>query len=120
MKIFNYVFTAIFLSFAGLQYNDPDALLWIAIYLAMVAFCILASMQRYYLKFTLFLVIIYVGYAAILSPSLITWFQSSDRSLLFDDLAKMQFPFIEESRELLGLMICLVVVGLNYVLKKKL
>jgi hypothetical protein len=60
------------------------------------------------------LVIVYVSYAAILSPSLLVWWQSEDRGLLFDDLAKMQFPYIEETREILGLLICLGVLAINH------
>ncbi len=119
MKLFNYIFAIIFLGFAALQYNDPDLLVWISIYMAMVVFCILATRQYFSKIFTIILIIVYVGYSAILSPALIIWLQSSDRGLLFDDLAKMQFIYIEETREFLGLMICLAVIGINYLLKKK-
>ena len=52
----------------------------------------------------------YLVYMIILFPGALEWYQSSDRSLLFDDIAKMQYPFIEESREFLGLLICEVVL----------
>ncbi len=118
MKFFNYFFAIMFLGFAALQYNDPDPLVWISIYMAMVVFCVMASRQWHNKIFTLIIVIVYIGYAAILSPALVTWLKSEDRSLLFDDLAKMQFIYIEETREFLGLMICLFVIGLNYLFKK--
>jgi hypothetical protein len=114
MKIFNGSFAVVFLGFAALQYNDPDPLVWISIYMAMVAVCLLAFRKHYYTWITIALVFVYVGYAAILTPSLLVWWQSKDRGLLFDDLAKMQFPYIEETREFLGLLICLVVLAINH------
>jgi hypothetical protein len=32
---------------------------------------------------------------------------------LFDDVAKMQYPYIEEAREFLGLFICIAVLALQ-------
>ena len=117
MKIFNIVFAIIFLMFAAVQYNDPDPFLWILIYGLIMVFCALAATGRYYKKITIALMIDYVVYASILLPSCITWFQSEDRSLLFDDIAKMQYPYIEETRECLGLVICLIVLLINYIFK---
>jgi hypothetical protein len=119
MKIFNVFFAVLFLGFAGLQYNDPDPLLWISIYMAMFAVCLLAFKQRNYKILNVILALIYIGYAAILSPALLTWWRSEDRSLLFDDLAKMQFPYIEETREFFGLMICLGVLTINHIVFAK-
>jgi hypothetical protein len=114
MKIFNGFFAVAFLGFAALQYNDPDALLWIAIYMAMVVVCVLAVRNRHYKMLALILGLFYVGYSILLAPALLTWWQSGDRSLLFDDIAKMQYPYIEETREILGLVICLCVLAINY------
>jgi hypothetical protein len=114
MKVFNIVFAVLFSGFAALQYNDPDPLVWISIYMAMVTVCILAVRQQNYKIATIILAIVYIGYAAILSPAVVTWWQSDDRGLLFDDLAKMQFLYIEETREFLGLMICFGVLAINY------
>jgi hypothetical protein len=119
MKIFNGVFAFLFLGFAALQYNDPDPLVWISIYMAMVIVCLLAIRNRNYKVVTMALAVIYISYAAILSPALLTWWQSEDRGLLFDDLAKMQFPYIEETREFLGLMICLAVLAINHFVSAK-
>ncbi len=87
--------------------------------MAMVVVCLLAARHRNYRVLTLILAIAYIAYAAILSPALLTWWQSEDRGLLFDDLAKMQFSYIEETREFLGLMICLGVLAINSISKKK-
>jgi hypothetical protein len=117
MKIFNIVFVIIFLVFAAVQYNDPDPLLWIAIYGIMAILCGMAATGRYYKTIFIVLFIGYAVYAALLLPACIEWLQSEDRSLLFDDIAKMQFPYIEETREFLGLVICMVVLLIDYFLR---
>lgn len=107
-----------FLAFALVQINDPDPLLWILIYLAMTVLCTLAAFNKFYLKVMIALAIGYLVYMSILFPGALEWYQSSDRSLLFDDIAKMQYPFIEESREFLGLFICEAVLVI-YLLKAR-
>ena len=99
-----------FLAFTVVQFNDPDPLLWIAIYGAMMVLCAFAAFNQYYFKVMLVLAGGYLIYMIILFPGLLDWLHSSDRSLLFDDIAKMQYPFIEESREFLGLLICEMVL----------
>lgn len=99
-----------FLAFALVQINDPDPLLWILIYLAMTVICALAAVNKFYTKIMIALVVGYLVYMSILFPGAMDWYRSPDRSLLFDDIAKMQYPYIEESREFLGLFICEVVL----------
>jgi hypothetical protein len=71
---------------------------------------VMAFLKKYSNALMIVLELGYSFYAALLIPSAITWFESDDRSLLFDDIAKMQYPFIEETREFLGLIICLLVL----------
>ena len=111
MKIFNVILAIMFLGFALLQINDPDPAVWILIYGAMTVVCSMAAYKYYVRPVMLVQAIAYIIYAVILSPGVMDWFRSPDRSLLFDDLAKMQFPYIEEAREFLGLAICLTVLG---------
>ena len=107
MKIVKIFLALLFLLFALVQINDPDPLLWILIYGSMMAISIGAIWYKYPQKlmivmaagFLIMTVLYFDGFAA--------WLGSPDRSLLFDDLAKMQFPYIEEAREFLGLLICL-------------
>lgn len=109
-RIPHFLLALMFLAFAAVQYNDPDPLLWIVIYVAMVVLCTLAAFGIYPVKVMVVIAIAFIVYMVILFPGLVDWINSSDRSLLFDDLAKMQYPFIEESREFLGLLICIVVL----------
>lgn len=111
MKIVHAILALLFLSFTAVQYNDPDPFLWIAIYGSMTALCVLAFRGKFYPKLMMGLAAAFVIYAILLAPGVYDWWTSDDRSLLFDDLAKMQFPYIEEAREFLGLAICLAVIG---------
>jgi hypothetical protein len=110
MKILSCVFALMFLLFALVQINDPDPLLWVAIYGAMVAVSVMAFFNKYSKAFMIALAIGYCIYAALLFRSAITWLKSDDRSLLFDDIAKMRYPYVEETREFLGLVICMAVL----------
>lgn len=103
-----------FMVFAFVQVNDPDPILWILIYGAMAAVSVMAIFEFYIPKLMWGLAVGYLIYIIILFPGLVEWFNSEDRSLLFDDIAKMQFPYIEESREFLGLVICLLVLALYH------
>lgn len=110
MKIVKIFLAILFLLFVVVQFNDPDPLLWILVYGSMVVISVMSIFHRYptgvmivmAAGFLIMTVLYYDGFA--------TWFGSTDRGLLFDDLAKMQFPYIEEAREFLGLLICLGVL----------
>jgi hypothetical protein len=119
MKVFNAIFAIVFLSFTALQFNDPDPYLWAPIYGAMVAVCVMAFRGKVYKNFLLTLALFYVVYLVILAPSAWTLLSSNDRSLVFDDIAKMQNIYVEETREFLGLIICLAVLAVNYMARKK-
>ena len=114
MKVRMIIYMALalmFMAFAFVQLNDPDPILWIVIYGACAVVCVMAAFDYFIFRLLLAMAVVYVGVAATLFGSVIVWLRSADRALLFDDIAKMQYPYIEESREFLGLMICLAVVG---------
>jgi hypothetical protein len=110
MKILNLVLAVMFLAFAFLQINDPDPVLWILIYGIMAVVCVLAAFNLYYRIVLIVLLVAYVGFSLVYLPGVKEWLAQDDRSVLFDDLAKMEHLFIEESREFLGLMICAAVL----------
>ncbi len=114
MKIVSSIFGVMFLAFTFVQFNDPDPILWIAIYGAMLVVSIMAFFNRYIKMWMLGLGVAYLIYAALLFPSAMVWLKSEDRSLLFDDIAKMQYPYIEETREFLGLVICIAVLAFYF------
>jgi hypothetical protein len=108
-----------FLVFAFVQINDPDPILWILIYGSMAAVCILAAYRIYYRIALIVLLIGFVSYSLVFFEGVMEWFSQPDKSVLFDDVMKMQHPYIEESREFLGLMICIVVLIIHLILSRK-
>jgi hypothetical protein len=120
MKIFNIVFALIFLTFVYVQFNDPDPMLWILIYGSMVVMCGLAVVNLYPKRVYLVLLVLFVGFSMIYIPSVLVWMQQDDLTALFDEVAKMEHLYIEESREFLGLMICVVVLVVNFLQARRL
>jgi hypothetical protein len=119
MKIVNLLLTVMFLLFAFLQVNDPDPVLWILIYGSMAVICVLAAFG-YYSRIALSILMVgFIAYSIILLPGVNEWVQQDDRSVLFDDLAKMEHLYIEEAREFLGLMICVFVCIMQLVRSRK-
>jgi hypothetical protein len=110
MKVTNLILAAMFLLFAFVQINDPDPILWIAIYGAMAVVCIMAAFRFYIRPLLWVLLAAFIVYMVILWPGLNEWLQQENKGVLFDEGMKMQFLYIEESREFLGLLICVIVL----------
>ena len=113
MKVLNLLFAVVFIIFAFLQINDPDPVLWILIYGLMAVACILAAFGYYYPKVLAGILVLLLAYSFVYVEGVMEWFRSDEKSMLFDDLAKMQYPYIEESREFLGLFICIAVLAMH-------
>ncbi len=108
------------MSFVYVQFNDPDPILWIAIYGSMVVLCTMAAFNRYPKYAHITLLVLFVGYSLSYIPSVLVWLQQEDLTALFDEVAKMEHLYIEESREFLGLMICVFVLAFNFIRSRKL
>lgn len=110
MKAVNLLLAVMFLVFAFLQLNDPDPLIWILVYGSMAVVCVMAAFRNYKRWFMVALLVIFIAYSFVFLGGVMEWFRQPDRSVLFNDIAKMEHPYIEESREFLGLMICILVL----------
>lgn len=115
MKVLNLVLAVLFVVFAFVQINDPDPVLWILIYGLMAVACVLAAFKYYYTKVLLIVLVGYIAYSFVLFSGVLEWLRSENKTLLFDDIAKMQYPYIEESREFLGLFICIAVLIMHLI-----
>lgn len=111
MRIVNLLLAIMFIVFAFLQVNDPDPVIWILVYGIMAVVCILAAFNIYLRKFMLVVGAVYLLYSIYYFPGVREWLRQDDKSILFDNLAKMQFSYVEESREFLGLLICVIVLA---------
>ena len=120
MKSFNIFFCVIFILFAVVQYNDPDAYLWMPIYLYPALLCYLKFIQKpistiaYWAGFLVFGV--YAIYKMFDTNGIIDWVQFHNASNIASTM-KAEKPWIEESREFFGLVIILIVLGINYIKK---
>ena len=107
MKYLFAFLSLVLLSFVAVQYNDPDPHIWMPIY----------GIQNKYLLFLGYL-IFGTGFI-LLFPSFIDWITIEKGQNLMQrmDNSKM---YIEETRECLGLLICLIFISLVWIpLSKK-
>ncbi|MCW3109506.1 MAG: hypothetical protein JWQ09_4012, partial [Segetibacter sp.] len=112
MKVFNVLFIIIFVTFATLQYNDPDPYIWIPIYLYAAFLCFLAFNRKYYpvlyiVGLTVYF--LYAGYLFFDKTGVLNWAEEHDAENLVQTM-KATKPWIEETREFGGLFIVMVVL----------
>lgn len=95
-RILGIVLTLVFVAFAVVQYNDPDPIVWIAIYAAMAGMCAASCFKR-----LPYLVSLLPMLAAILG-AVALW---PDEFIGLDGKMDSR-PNVELARESLGLVIC--------------
>lgn len=116
MKIFNILFCILFLISAALQYNDADPYIWVPIYLYGAWICYMATKSRYLPWAYALGVIAYLGFAGyylIFKHGVLDWFQHHHTGDLVQSM-KADKPWIEETREVGGLLILLIVLAINW------
>lgn len=105
---------AAFLGFAWLQHNDPDPLLWIAIYGGACLVCAVAATGWLPWRVAGVSAILAAGASLPLLPSAVT----APPRLVFTDMA-MHASGVEEAREVLGLwIVAAVLAGIAEVLRR--
>lgn len=121
MTIFNLFFCVLFVVFAGLQYNDPDPYLWIPIYLYVAVLCWFAFKGKFYPKLYLFGAAVFAIYAAYLffsKDGMLDWMREHEAEDIAEEM-KATKPWIEATREVLGLLILIAVLLVDYFYSKK-
>ena len=121
MKIFNLLFCILFLIFAGLQYNDPDPYIWIPIYLYAAICCWMAARNQFFPKAYLFGILVYTAYALYLvftDDGVLDWVEKHNTENIAGSM-KATTPWIEDTREFFGLVILIVVLGMNWLYARK-
>lgn len=113
MKYFALLMIFVFALFAGLQYNDPDPVLWIPIYLTAVY----ASWQAYQGKSNSEMLIVLTLLA--LAGGINSWLQMTAWEGLNTEDLSMKSVNQELAREALGLWICAVVMVVYWLTSKK-
>ena len=103
MRLIPVSFSVILFVFASLQYNDPDAPLWIAVY------CIPALLLAIQ-SFKSLPIIVWLGMGA-LYLGILCFFSFYYRNMLFN---QQHDQFVEVYREFGGLCIILIFIGISY------
>ena len=97
----NYLFLVIFLLSAAVQYNDPDPLIWVAVYLAAGAMCLFSGREQQVNWLPPLLLLVSLGWIIALLPSIIG--QVSVAEVVAS--ISMKTREVEEAREIGGLLL---------------
>jgi hypothetical protein len=115
-RIFNLVFVGVFLLFAALQYNDPDPWLWVPIYGYASLVCFLYARGKrphFFAMLGMFGCLVYAAILLMKQNGVLSWATEHEAESLVQTM-KATKPWIENTREFGGLLIILLVLGLNY------
>ena len=114
--LINWLLFGVFLSFAWLQFNDSDPAIWVSIY-ALVGLLFGISNFKKVAKVWVLVLMLALGIFALFHvPHFIEWLKSPNKSELFGEMV-YEKPYIEGSREFMGLLIA--ILALVYLLKQK-
>ncbi len=110
MRIMNYLFAGAFFVMAGLQFNDPDPIYWVAVYGGTALIALGKGLGRY----SEFWAAIAIGgvvagliYAV---PGVLNFIDFGSLDELTGKMSASK-PYIESTREFAGLMIALIVLA---------
>jgi len=106
-----------FVLFAYWQFNDPDALMWVVIYLLVAGISAISIFKKLNRKILLFFLVFFFIYTASYTPYIAEWIQMGTPNIA--DEMKATAPYIERTREFFGLLICLGVVIYHYISSNK-
>ncbi len=112
MKTANLLLAGLFIFFAALQYNDPDPLVWIAIYGLVALVCLRAAFERHSILLILAALAICAVELVATFPGFMEWINLGMPNIA--ETMQAEKPYIEAAREMLGLALCFAVLGYQY------
>lgn len=121
MKAFNLVWCILFILFAALQYNDPDPYLWVPIYLYGAVLCWFAFRRRYMPMAYVIGIAVYTAYAVYLFATrdgVWEWAVEHQGANIAESM-HAEKPWIEQTREFIGLLLLIVVLAIDYFYARK-
>jgi hypothetical protein len=104
--ILQWVLAAIMILFAAFQHNDPDALLWIAIYGLVAVWCLIAALRPGRLTGTPSLRGLVIASALAYAAGFVWLIRDYSPEFLSQT---MMAPGVETTREAFGLLICALI-----------
>ena len=121
LAIVNIIFLLAFLSFAYVNLNDKDALLWVTIYVLAAAACGLAAFKLYFPVAYLLLIAFYLAFAVVLffsKDGVRDWLVKYNRPSITESMQATK-PYIEKTREFFGLLIISAALIINYIVAQQ-
>lgn len=117
-KTINIILCVIFILFAVMQLNDPDGIIWFLIYALVAGICLYSAFKRVP-KFALWLVIIgLLSYSAFHLTLFIDYLQTDNKEEIFGEMV-YEKPYLEGTREFLGLWIAALAIIYQLKTRKK-
>lgn len=110
MRVLNFVLAGIFIVMAGLQFDDPDPVYWVAVYggTALVALSkALGRFGEFWAAVTIGGVLAGLIFSV---PGVLNFIDFGSFDELFGDMASSK-PYVESTREFGGLLIALIVLA---------
>jgi len=104
-KLISVLFTVLFIWSAYIQLNDPDPYHWFVIYLVVGLFHALAMFRQFSKKLLWVVIIALVTYSFYHFNHFIDWLQIDNKNEIFGEMVYDK-PYLEGTREFLGLLIC--------------
>ncbi|MBC9867969.1 MAG: hypothetical protein F7O42_08860 [Opitutae bacterium] len=118
MKMLNWIFFLIFLLGAVLQFNDPDPVIWMAMWGAAAGACLLFGLGIIFRAVPLAIGIVALVWAAILIPEVVKSAGDLHWKEVFN-VVTMSSMEIEWVREMGGLLIIAAWMGIIYLSSRK-
>jgi hypothetical protein len=108
-KTIHFSIAAVFVSFAFMQYNDPDPLRWILMYGLVATVCVCDGLSLHLNKWLVKIgLLVCACWTAALLPEFMAWVKMGMPTITAS--MKAEEPHIEYTREFLGLVLCGVVL----------
>lgn len=113
MKATKIIFAILLFIFAALQYNDPDPWLWIFIYAAPAVIIILDLAGKPVKRIYLITIVALALFSLVYLPGVIDYITAGEPGVIVESM-KATKPYIEETREFIGLLIVISILLVFY------
>jgi hypothetical protein len=114
-KIISFIFFGLFVWSAMIQLNDPDPYHWFAIYLLVAIIHIVVLFKPLSKKLLWVVIVGLLAYSFYHFAYFMDWLQIDEKAEIFGEMV-YEKPYLEGTREFLGLLIC--ALSLLYPIKK--
>jgi len=118
MKIIALILALFFLAFAGFQYNDADAIVWVVFYSNIALLCFMAFLGKFYKWWSVVSLVVYGIYFLTLTPFIYTFFTENFADNWNHGMS-FEKAYIEKTREAGGLLIALLALTFLHFASKK-